>query len=103
MATKNITVSVDTETHHQARILAAEMGTSVSALVREYLRNLSSQHAAKSPEPVGDQLEIAAKRRENLRSLLAEWKSKGIGLQPSEKLTREEFYEQVMKERGLIR
>ncbi len=100
---KNITVSVDEQTHRRARIVAAEMGTSVSALVREYLRNLSSQHAARSPGPVGDQIEIAANRRENLRSLLAEWKSKGIGLDPSARLTREEFYEQVMNERGLIR
>ena len=38
---KNITVSVDDETYRQARIIAAERGTSVSAMVREYLGNLS--------------------------------------------------------------
>lgn len=34
---KNITVSIDDEIYHLARVRAAEEGTSVSALVREYL------------------------------------------------------------------
>ncbi len=38
---RNITVSVDEETHRLARIRAAEMDTSVSALVRGYLRSLA--------------------------------------------------------------
>ena len=37
---KNITVSVDEETHRLSRIQAAELGTSVSALVRGYLKTL---------------------------------------------------------------
>ena len=37
---KNITVSVDDETHRLARIRAAELDTSVSALVKHYLRRL---------------------------------------------------------------
>ena len=39
---KNITVSVDEQTHRLARIRAAELDTSVSALVRDYLRSLAS-------------------------------------------------------------
>ena len=42
---KNITVSVDEETHRRARIRAAELGTSVSALVRDYLRSLITDGA----------------------------------------------------------
>ena len=42
---KNITVSVDEETHRHARIRAAELGTSVSALVRGYLRSLATKPA----------------------------------------------------------
>lgn len=38
---KNITVSVDDDVYRQARIRAAEQGTSVSALVREFLTGLS--------------------------------------------------------------
>ena len=37
---KNITVTVDDDAYRQARIIAAQRGTSVSALVREYLSSL---------------------------------------------------------------
>jgi hypothetical protein len=37
---KNITITIDDETHRQARIRAAELGTSVSALVKDYLGSL---------------------------------------------------------------
>jgi plasmid stability protein len=40
---KNITVSVPDDVYRRARIQAAERGTSVSALVGEYLRSLSAQ------------------------------------------------------------
>ncbi|HSP66118.1 MAG TPA: hypothetical protein VLN48_00230, partial [Bryobacteraceae bacterium] len=40
---KNITVSVPDEVYRQARIRAAETGTSISALVREHLEKLTSQ------------------------------------------------------------
>lgn len=43
---KNITVSVDEKTHRMARIRAAELDTSVSALVRQYLRDLVSSGMA---------------------------------------------------------
>lgn len=39
---KNVTVSLDDETYRRARILAAERGTSLSALVRSYLESLGS-------------------------------------------------------------
>lgn len=38
---KNITVSVDDETYRKARIRAAELDTSVSAMVREYLASVT--------------------------------------------------------------
>lgn len=40
---KNITVSVDDETHRRARVRAAEQGTSVSALVRRFLKALADE------------------------------------------------------------
>ncbi|MDE2999944.1 MAG: hypothetical protein OXU79_12780 [Gemmatimonadota bacterium] len=43
---RNITVSVDEETHRLARILAAELDTSVSALVRDFLKRLASDRAS---------------------------------------------------------
>jgi plasmid stability protein len=40
---KNITVTVPDDVYRAARIRAAERGTSVSALVAEYLRSLSAR------------------------------------------------------------
>ena len=40
---KNITVSISDEAYRQARIKAAELDTSVSALVREFLQSLVSE------------------------------------------------------------
>jgi plasmid stability protein len=42
---KNITLSVPDQVYRAARIRAAERGTSVSALVAEYLRSLSEREA----------------------------------------------------------
>ncbi|GIK80632.1 MAG: hypothetical protein C3F17_06585 [Bradyrhizobiaceae bacterium] len=39
---KNITVTVDDETYRRARIKAAELDTSVSALVKRYLAELAA-------------------------------------------------------------
>jgi hypothetical protein len=38
---KNITVSIDDQTYRRARIIAAERGSSVSALVKQFLANLA--------------------------------------------------------------
>lgn len=37
---KNVTIALDDETHLAARIRAAELGTSLSALVKDYLQGL---------------------------------------------------------------
>jgi hypothetical protein len=42
---KNITVSLAEEVYRRARIRAAERGTSVSALVREYLESLGAEES----------------------------------------------------------
>ena len=39
---KNITVSLDDETYRRARVMAAQRGKSVSALVRQFLVELGS-------------------------------------------------------------
>jgi plasmid stability protein len=44
---KNVTIALDEETHRRARIRAAELGTSLSALVKDYLINLAGkEHSA---------------------------------------------------------
>jgi hypothetical protein len=39
---KNVTIALDDEVHRQARIRAAELGTSLSALVKDYLNSLAA-------------------------------------------------------------
>lgn len=49
---KNVTIALDDETHRRARICAAEMGTSLSALVKDYLQSLGDDLATGSiPRP----------------------------------------------------
>jgi plasmid stability protein len=43
---KNVTIALDDEIHRQARIRAAELGTSLSALVKDYLKALVDGAAA---------------------------------------------------------
>jgi plasmid stability protein len=42
---KNVTIAIDDETHRRARIRAAELGTSLSALVKDYLNSLADGDA----------------------------------------------------------
>jgi hypothetical protein len=42
---KNVTIALDDETHRKARIRAAELGTSLSALVKDYLNRLAEDAA----------------------------------------------------------
>jgi len=68
---KNITVSVDDETHRLARIRAAELDTSVSALVRHYLRSLVRDREVEAP--LGSQMrETEHERRRRLLDELFE-------------------------------
>lgn len=47
---KNVTIALDDEVHRKARIRAAELGTSLSALVKDYLIRLTGEGA---PVPGG--------------------------------------------------
>lgn len=42
---KNVTIALDEEMHRKARIRAAELGTSLSALVKDYLNSLAQSGA----------------------------------------------------------
>ena len=76
---KNITVSVDDAVHRQARIHAASCGTSVSALVRNYLISLASPSAEpSSPDP----------RRLAQDDLFRRLDQQGRGLSASDRQTR---------------
>ena len=92
---KNITVSVDEQTHRLARIRAAELDTSVSALVRDYLKDLVA-------DPVGGRagkrLEVKTeveRRRRMLREVIEKITANGGGLRMAENLSREELYDRA--------
>lgn len=87
---KNITVAVDDETYRSARIRAAELDTSVSALVREYLRLLAVRHDEES------HAETAGQRRGRLlREVVEDFDARGVGLRAAENLSREELMDRA--------
>jgi hypothetical protein len=62
---KNITVSLDDETYRRARIKAAELDTSVSALVRKYLTGLAGEETEfERRKRLQDELLATIRRRE---------------------------------------
>ena len=74
---RNITVSVDEETHRMARVRAAELDTSVSALVRGYLRSLAAEE----------------RRRRLLKELREDIRATSGGFRASDNIPRDELYE----------
>ena len=98
---KNITVSVDEETHRMARIRAAELDTSVSALVREFLRSLARNRPVVSIATVPNQEQIpVVLRPRDLDEVLADFDARGVGV--SERLTRDEMYAEVIERTNAI-
>ena len=86
---RNITVSIDEYTHRQARIRAAELGTSVSALVRICLNRLVAQ--AVEELGGGEKSESPAERRLRLQKFFKEFDARGRGI--TEILPREAIYD----------
>ncbi len=88
---RNITVSVDDATYRHARIRAAELDTSVSALVREYLRRLTGGRLTAHPTGNGQELHEQYVRR--LDDLFTDWDARGIGLRGYDRQTRDEVHD----------
>ena len=79
---KNITLKIDDETYHKARIQAARKGTSVSAVVRDYLAVFAE----------ADEEELHARRVESLQRLYARADARATPReQPLIPLTRDEI------------
>ncbi len=74
---KNITVSLDDETYRRARVKAAEMDTSVSALVKNFLVELGS----------------AESETERLKREERAWRESIEKFSASENVSRDELYE----------
>ena len=79
---KNITLKVDDDTYQRARVRAAQAGTSVSAMVREFLNREDDEATAREN-----------KRIEAMKALytIAD-KRAGSGRRPVKPLTRDEIY-----------
>lgn len=88
---RNITVSVDDVTYRRARIRAAELDTSVSALVREYLKGLSA--GVLTERAGGNRRASHEDYLKRLDDLFADWDARGVGLRMSDNLSREELYD----------
>lgn len=78
---KNITVSVDEEIYHRARLKAAEKKTSVSALVKGFLTEIVEEES---------DFERLQREEQELRAKLV---AEGRGLSASENLPRESIYD----------
>ncbi len=89
---KNITVSIDEETYRRARIRAAELGTSLSDLVRSYLSALVARPTSEAEVDPQDVETPDERRRRLLREVLADLDAKGAGLIMSENLPRDALY-----------
>ena len=88
---KNITLAVDDETYRFARIRAAELDTSVSALVRDYLRMLSVR-LVEEEIPA----ETAGERRGRLlREVVADFDAQGRRLRGPDAPARQGMYERA--------
>lgn len=92
---KKITVSVDEDTHRLARIRAAELDTSISALVRGYLRNLVNDLGASGEAGAGLVESNYQRRCRLLREVLADFEANGIGLRMADNLPREPLYDRA--------
>jgi len=78
---KNITVSVDEALHRRARVRAAELNTSLSALVKGFLEELAGEGSE------------AERRRRLQNDLLARLDAQGSGVVAAERLDREAVHQ----------
>jgi cell division protein FtsB len=73
---KNITVSLDDETYRRARMMAAQRDTSVSALVKRFLLDLTSEET---------EFERLKREEQELREQITDFRA-------SENLPRDDLY-----------
>ena len=95
---KNITVSVDEQTHRLARIGAAELDTSVSALVRDYLENLVADRTGGAADNGPIVEPEAERRRRMLREAIEDIRATSPEFRAADNLPREELYDRARSE-----
>ncbi len=80
---KNITVTVADEVYRQARIRAAELGTSVSAMVAGYL------------EQIGNAEDLFQQKLARQQAVFDEIDRTGRGVVAADRLSRDELYDRA--------
>lgn len=94
---RNITVSLDDGTLRRCRVYAAKTGTSVEALVREYLKGLT----AAPPLVTESTPEKAERRRGKLDEVIEDIRANSPGFSARENLSREELYDRARARVGM--
>ena len=100
---RNITVSVDDDTYRRSRIRAAEQDTSVSALVRTYLRSLVGESGRESAATARETESSVELRRRELDEVVADFDARGVGLRSRDNLTRDELYDEAAGKSDALR
>ena len=99
----SITVLIDEEIFRLSNIRAAELGTSVPALVRGYLERLVGDEAGgTATDGPGSEADVELRRRE-LDEVLADFDARGVGLRSRDNLTREELYNEAISGPNALR
>lgn len=84
---KNITLKVDDATYRRARVRAAKAGTSVSAMVRDYLNSLENAAASEDRQ-----------RTEAMQALFAMAEAQADAkAQPVQPMSRDEIYNERLR------
>jgi plasmid stability protein len=86
---KNVTVSLDDETYRNARLRAAEMDKSLSAVVREYLADFGAKES---------EFDRLARQEKELRARLDR---QGRGVDAGNRLSRDELYDRARARREI--
>ena len=90
---KHITVSVDEETYQLSRYRAAQLGTSVSALVRGYLNSLARQSTDGTGSDGKSGEAECERQRKLLNEVFADFDARGVGLSMADNLPRDALYD----------
>ncbi len=89
---RNITVSIDDETYRRSRVRAAELDTSVSALVRRYLNRLAQGKGLDGAAEVATAETERERRERMLRDVFEDIRATRPGFRASENLPREALH-----------
>lgn len=96
---KNITLKIDDETYSKARVLAAKCGTSISAMVRDFL--IDRTRDAADPNENTASATAHEKRVAALTAFFAEMddkaKTRPPRTEPLKPMTREEIYAERLR------